>query len=82
MNGTNYDVPDCGTFFTPHCHLFWAPIFASNSNISKFPQPAFSPNVKDNNNFNKNMCIISNSYLIKRLPTAPVINTCDHVTVT
>ena len=29
MNGTNYEVPHCGAFSTPHSHLSWAKIFAS-----------------------------------------------------
>ena len=31
MNGTNYEVPDCGAFSTPHSHPSWAQIFASGS---------------------------------------------------
>ena len=27
MNGTNYEVPHCGAFFTPHSHTSWAKIF-------------------------------------------------------
>ena len=30
MNGTNYEVPHCGVFSTPHSHPSWAQIFASN----------------------------------------------------
>ena len=29
MNGTNYEVPYCGAFSTPHSHPSWAQIFAS-----------------------------------------------------
>ena len=29
MNGTNYEVPHCGAFSTPHSHPSWAQIFAS-----------------------------------------------------
>ena len=28
MNGTNYEVPHCGAFSTPHSHPSWAQIFA------------------------------------------------------
>ena len=31
MNGTNYEVPHCGAFSTPHFHPSWAQIFASGS---------------------------------------------------
>ena len=31
MNGTNYEVPHCGAFSTPHSHPSWAQIFASGS---------------------------------------------------
>ena len=31
MNGTNYQVPHCGAFSTPHSHPSWAQIFASGS---------------------------------------------------
>ena len=31
MNGTNYKLPDCGAFFTPHFHPSWAQIFASGT---------------------------------------------------
>ena len=31
MNGTNYEVPHCGAFPTPHSHPSWAQIFASGS---------------------------------------------------
>ena len=31
MNGTNYKVPHCGAFSTPHSHPSWAQIFASGS---------------------------------------------------
>ena len=30
-NGTNYEVPHCGAFSTPHSHPSWAQIFASGS---------------------------------------------------
>ena len=31
MNGTNYEVPHCGAFSTPHSHPSWAQKFASGS---------------------------------------------------
>ena len=31
MNGTNYEVPHCGAFSTPHSHPSWAQIFVSGS---------------------------------------------------
>ena len=31
MNGTNYEVPHCGAFSTPHSHPSWAQIFASGA---------------------------------------------------
>ena len=31
MNGTNYEVPRCGAFSTPHSYASWAQIFASGS---------------------------------------------------
>jgi hypothetical protein len=31
VNGTNYDVPHCGAFSTPHLNLSRAQIFASGS---------------------------------------------------
>ena len=31
MNGTNYEVPHCGAFLTPHSHPSWVQIFASGS---------------------------------------------------
>ena len=31
MNGTNYEVPHCGAFSTPHSHPSWAQIFPSGS---------------------------------------------------
>ena len=31
MNGTNYEVPHCGAFSTPHSHPSWAQIFTSGS---------------------------------------------------
>ena len=31
MNGTNYEVPHCGAFFSPHSHPSWVQIFASES---------------------------------------------------
>ena len=31
MIGTNYEVPHCGAFYTPHYHPSWAQIFASGS---------------------------------------------------
>ena len=29
MNGTNYEVPRCRAYVTPHSHPSWAQIFAS-----------------------------------------------------
>jgi hypothetical protein len=29
VNGTNYEVPHCGAFSTPHSHPSWEQIFAS-----------------------------------------------------
>ena len=39
MNGTNYEVPHCGAFSTPHSHRSWAQILASGScfQIPLFP---------------------------------------------
>ena len=34
MNGTNYEVPHCGAFSTPHFHPSWAQIFASGIPIT------------------------------------------------
>ena len=31
MNSTNYDVPHCGAFSTPHSHPSWAQIFSPGS---------------------------------------------------
>ena len=33
MNGTNYEVPHCGAFSTPHSHPSWAQIFALDLSI-------------------------------------------------
>ena len=49
MNGTNYEVPHCGVFSTPHSHPSWFQIFASGS-CFQIPFLHYSENKLRNNN--------------------------------
>ena len=48
MNASSYEVPHCGTFFTP-VHILLVPNYSSEDPVLKYPQPAFHPqyNVSD-----------------------------------
>ena len=81
MNNTNYEVPDCGAFSTPHPYPYWAQIFASGSFLQiplAYVLPLMHETVLHNHiRTTGNITVFNNINLYIAYPTRANSNTTD-----